>query len=300
MSRIEHYLGPLQDANRSDLERFEHSGLYIAERKKDGIWAMLAVAALRGRNTIQTRTGNFIDIPGLGRLDLRNIGSGTTLIGEPEIRTQAAKKRNAEVGFVRMWLHDIIMCRGMSLRDQPLEVRQHILRDQVWPMLSRDAQLRLPLVEQTTHGFVSFYDRALKEGDEGVVIKKLGTKYRSLRSDGKTEDWIRIKPWREVDYFVMHPAETASGDLTVQLGLWRNGRAVPILKYQLPGVRLIEGQLCLWDARRKIATPCEGMVITMRGREVMDSGALRHAQPLRWRDDKTAEMCNGYVKYVEM
>jgi ATP-dependent DNA ligase len=289
------------DANRSDLERFERSGLYIAERKKDGIWGQLGVEELqRSRNSLQSRMGQFIDVPGLERLDLRNIGRGTQLIGEPEIRTQAAKKRNAEVGFVRMWLHDIIMCRGMDLRNQPLEVRQHLLRDQVWPMLSDQAKLRLPLVEQTTTGFLEFYDQALRDGDEGVVIKKLGKMYKSGRSDGKTDDWVRIKPWREVDYVVMHAAETASGDLTVQLGLWRNGKIVPILKYQLRNVRLIDGQLVRWDARHKVATPCEGMVVTMRGREIMESGALRHAQFKCWREDKSADMCNGYVQYVEM
>jgi ATP-dependent DNA ligase len=167
-------------------------------------------------------------------------------------------------------------------------------------MLDQQMQRRLPLVEQATSDFVSFYDQALRDGDEGVVIKKLGTKYKTTRSDGKTDDWIRIKPWREVDYVIMHAAETASGDLTVQLGLFLNGKLVPILKYQLRDVRLLDGQLVRWDARRKTATPCEGMVVTMRGREIMESGALRHAQFKCWRDDKCADMCGGYVQYVEM
>ena len=37
----------------------------------------------------------------------------------------------------------------------------------------------------------------------------------------------------------------------------------------------------------------EGMVAEMYGREIMDSGALRHAQFLRYRKDKLAEDCTG-------
>jgi len=298
--RIDTYCGPLADGNRSDLEMLEARGHYLLQGKVDGWWGELGAGlASRDRHQLVSRAGLPIEGTGLNELDLGPIGQGTRVVVEVDHGTEAANERITKLGYVRAPMHDLLWFKDHDLRDMPYHMRWELLRDAIWPMLPEEAQRRLPLVECTDHNFTQFYDRILAEGGEGVVAKDINSVYSSRDSNGKTPHWIRVKPWRTVDYFVVCDARTDGGSLTVQLGLMRNGKPEPILKYQLKDVRLVDGQL-MRVVNGKAAMPAIGQVVEMRGRELFKSGSLRSAQPVRWRDDKTAEMCTGLVEFMEL
>jgi hypothetical protein len=294
--RIDTYCGPLLDGNRSDLAKLEKRGIYFLQGKIDGCWGELGVGL--DSHQLVSRTGLPITDTGLNDLDLGPIGEGTRLVMEVDRGTEAASERLAKLGYIRGWLHDILWFKDHDLRDMPYHMRWELLRDAIWPLLPEEAQKRLPLVECTDHNFTAFYDRILANGGEGVVAKDINSVYSSRDSNGKTPHWIRVKPWRTVDYFVICDARTDGGNLTVQLGLMINGKPTPILKYQLPDVSLVNSKL-VRKVNGKLVSAI-GQVVEMRGRELFKSGALRSAQPVRWRDDKTAEMCTGLVEYMEL
>lgn len=282
--RTTHYLGPLIDVGRDKLNDLEIRNCFVIQRKKDGEWGELHT----NKKTLLSRTGNSITGTGLTSIDLRRLGD-TILIGEVETLTEAALRRTHENGFVRMWLFDIILCQGHDLTQYSFRDRDEILRDIVWNLLPNSVQIRFPLVEQARSSFIRFYDNTLKDGDEGVVVKKLDSLYVPERSDGKTSAWYRAKPDRTADYVVMGPAKTSGGDLTAQLGIYRNGMLVPTIRVQLPGIRMLNGTL--YGNVSGDIKPIVGMVVTLLGREILKSGALRHGQFLRYRFDKLAQHC---------
>ena len=300
MGRIQTYVGPRLDANCSDIATFQGRGDFVCERKVDGVWGELSCRDMR--LSIVSRTGGTISGTKLENENLSVFGPNFDLVGEVEITTQVSCKVNIEVGYVRMWLHEFTGCQGTDLRTRDTEVRQHLLRGQFWPKLGKRAKSRFPLVEQAgdDEDWTEFYDRIIAEGGEGVVIKKIGVPYRSSRSDGKSNDWIRVKPQREVDFVAMGPDETSGGDLTIQLGLWDGSKLVRKQNYQLPTARMKDGLLVYRNPATDTWEPLVGQAVTMVGREVFDSGSLRSAVFKCWRSDKTPEMCDGTATFMEL
>lgn len=294
LQRTNRYLGPMIDANRSDLAQFEARNCFVAEEKIDGNWGELRA----NDSQVLSRTGIPFNDTGLEKLNLKRLGE-TILICEVERQTEAAIKRNHEFGYVRFWLFDILMCKGHDLSQYDTKSRGEILREIVWSVLPSDVQLRMPCVAQARSGFIKFYDHIVKNGGEGVVLKLQKAQYKSQRSDGKTSDWIRIKPHRSVDYVIIGPAKTAGGDLTAQLGLYIDGKLEPIIKYQLiPGLCMKEG--VLMGLVEGVLQPIVGMIIELRGRELLSSGALRNGQMKCYRFDKYPQDCTGVVEYEEL
>jgi ATP-dependent DNA ligase len=292
MARISWYCGPDVYLKRSDLIKLEEQNKFVAEIKKDGFWVAMHVDGNGpGKHRFESRAGKPFsgsDINGLATLDLADLGGPTVLIGELEAGTEAALAEQKKVGFRRIWLHDIALCRGNDLRKVPVQQRQAILRKSIWPFLPANTQLRLPLIPQRFHKFTEFYDEVIAAGGEGLVLKRLDVAGWSHKSDGKSPYWFRIKPKRTVDYVVMGPDKTESGALNAQLGLYIKGKLTQILKYQLPRLALL--------SNGKLAE--ENLVVEMVGYEIFRSGALRSAQFVRWRPDKTPDMCVGIVSVM--
>jgi len=294
VDRIQWYCGPRLDGVLADLQDLEDQGNRVAERKKDGRWCGLYVDYFKScKHKFESRAG--IDhedslLLGLNNLDLGDLGKDTILVGELEAGTTAANIRFSRLGYRRIWLFDVVCLRGHDLRHMVLRDRRILLRETIWNMFPAKTQQRLPLVEDSEDNFVDFYKRTLEDGDEGVVIKRLDISGWSYRSSGKTDHWVRVKPTRTIDYAVIGPDKTDGGDLTANLGLWENGKLRKVLKYQLPQMTLLpNGHLAE-----------EGRVVEMYGRELFESGSLRSAQFLRWRDDKTPDMCDGTINMVSL
>ena len=284
MERSRWYIGPKVSGDINDLSHFESKGNYTAECKHDGEWCAIHVDFYgTNKHKFESRSGlehEPGDIGGLVNLDLGVLGKGTVPVGELEAGTEAACKRYAALGFRRFWLYDIICVRGNDISSMHYIDRRTLLRETVWSMIPISSKRCIHLVEFTDKNFLAFYEACLKNGDEGVVIKRLNVSGKTGRSSGKTDDWIRVKPDRNMDYVVMGPDKTDGGDLTAQLGLYKNGKLTKVIKYQLPEMHLVNGRLLE-----------EGRVVEMVGQEIFKSGAMRGARFNRWRTDKTKEMC---------
>jgi ATP-dependent DNA ligase len=151
-------------------------------------------------------------------------------------------------------------------------------RRELLSMAFPDPTTRVSLVRSKSVGFRAFFDEVDKAGGEGLVLKKFVRPYRAHTSDGKTEDWIRCKRFRYVDYVVMEIGKSDGGSPNLQVGLVVNGRLQRVATIK----NLPEGL----DYRSLV-----GRVVECKGAEVHESGALRHGHYERTRDDKEPTDC---------
>ena len=79
---------------------------------------------------------------------------------------------------------DLLELNGEDLRTQPLEVRKHKLAK-----LLRRAHSTITLNQHYEGDGAAVYKHACALGCEGIVSKRLGSPYRS----GRTEYWVKIK-----------------------------------------------------------------------------------------------------------
>ena len=79
---------------------------------------------------------------------------------------------------------DLLELGGNDLRGEPFEVRKATLGS-----LLRGCQPGLRLTEHLSHPGDLVFCHACKMGLEGIVSKRLGSRYRS----GRTKDWLKFK-----------------------------------------------------------------------------------------------------------
>lgn len=294
-ARTSLYAGPLSEAKRRDLPSLERKGEYVAERKKDGAWCALHVnVGGSDQHRFESRTGlefSGDQIAGLVDLDLKSLGSDTVLVGELEACSEVATERFKKRGHRKMWLFDVIADHGRDMRNETISSRRMFLRKVLWHRMSRIAQERLPLVEDHFDAFVAAYDAAIRDGDEGLVLKRLNSSCRPTRTDGKTPEMIRVKPWHTVDYVIVSPARTPLGELVAKLGLWSDGKVRTVIQCAVPDL-----EIEVVDGKEELKQ--RGQVVELYGRERFESGALRHASFRRWRPDKCPEDCEGDVSLL--
>ena len=281
--RVEWYFGPSGELTEEDLGVYERQGGWVLEPKYDGMWCALLVG--ENEHVLTSRDARTGPISGSNRGDLHLQPlpglAGTVLIGELEAATQASKEIVEARGFRCLRVFDIAKLNSVDLRDKPWSFRRALL-EELAPSLS-DRFLLTPYYER---GFVDFYRRFLEdENGEGVVIKKTTSTLRSKRSDGKTSDWLRCKRWFTRDYVLAGISKTAGGKYSApkKTGVWgfyRNGTLVPIIQAGCDASLLTEENV-------------GKLVAEFRGAAVFDSGALRHAQFVRVRHDKTPDLCTS-------
>lgn len=197
----------------------------------------------------------------------------TVLIGELESGTQASIVRNLKLSHKRVWAFDVIRLLGNDIKVLPYEQRRQLLE-----IALRHAPDGIKLVKRVTSGFSSFFQDVNRSGGEGLVLKRLGRKYAPQGADGKTDDWIRCKRFRYVDYVVTEIGKSAGGSPNFQVGLFVNNK--------LQRVATIKNIPDGLDYKALV-----GRVIECKGAEVHSSGALRHGHYERTRDDKVLEEC---------
>jgi hypothetical protein len=79
---------------------------------------------------------------------------------------------------------DLLELDGQDLRREPLETRKATLAS-----LLRGSLPGLRLNEHLAHAGESVFRHACKMGLEGIVSKRLGSRYRS----GRSKDWLKFK-----------------------------------------------------------------------------------------------------------
>ena len=85
---------------------------------------------------------------------------------------------------VLLFAFDLLELNGQDLRREPLETRKATLAS-----LLRGSLPGLRLNEHLTHDGESVFRHACKMGLEGIVSKRLGSRYRS----GRSKDWLKFK-----------------------------------------------------------------------------------------------------------
>lgn len=268
------YLGPKIQIQPTDLDKYEATGQYAAEEKHDGHWAEVTTDLTGKIIKITGRSGNTFSGANVEGLIGFNTGlAASTLICELEAGTEAATKRNGHLRHRRLWVFDVVRLLDHDTKMLPYEKRRELLE-----IAFKDDTMRVRLVRRVTSNFRAFFDEVSKVDGEGLVLKRLGRTYKSYSSDGKTDEWIRCKRFRFVDYVVTDIGKSEGGSPNLQVGLFIDGK--------LQRVATIKNLPNGLNYRALV-----GKVVECKGAEVHESGALRHGHYERTRDDKEPEEC---------
>ena len=289
--RTSTYLGPGLDIEVSDLSSYEGHG-YVAESKVDGMWCELTVGdPANGKPhglTSRDATTEPLSGSNLGDVHLQPIPlpQGSIIVGELEAATEWATDQVKLRGFRRLHLFDIVRIGNQDLYNLEKYQRDIQVNDLLAKLHldKRSDESRFVRVPAMYEGFEKFYHKAVEQGYEGIVLKPTKSIYRTTRSDGKTKSWVRCKRIVTGDYVLCGIESTPGGKYsapkpTGAWGLYVHGVLTEVMRAAAPGSCMLQ--------RENIGK----LVVEFKGWAKFRSGALRHAQAVRVRTDKTARMC---------
>ena len=110
-------------------------------------------------------------------------------------------KGMAEQIPVRVFLFDLLWIDGEDMTDKPLENRRAKLMELIQGS-------RFDFVHWASGNFESFYKQALKDKQEGIMVKDLDSKYIAGKRVGY---WYKVKPEKETLDVVITAAEYGEG-----------------------------------------------------------------------------------------
>lgn len=280
MGRIKEYIGPHIQITPDELPKYEKQGCWVAEDKRDGAWACMTTDESGIVRHINGRSGASFDGDSIQGIKGLNINlPNSILIGELEAASQAATKLNKLHGFRRIHIFDAIQVKGQDTTILSCDLRRKLILaiNQEIFLKEKNISKRIMIVRQSNKNFVDFYNHVMSGGGEGLVLKKVNSIYKSHRSSGKVDFWIRAKEERFIDVFVMSHKLSQKGLDQLEVGIWDNDR-----------LKRIQTILC---PKGYAPEDLIGKVVEIRGAEMMESGAIRHGRFERIRHDKTKTMC---------
>ena len=195
---------------------------------------------------------------------------------------------------IRPFFFDLLLHEGDSLIETPTSQRLARL-DAVVPEELRVRRLVTDSVEEAQ----SFFDQAVVDGQEGVILKRLDAAYDAGR---RGSAWVKVKPRHTLDLVVL-AVEWGSGRRqgwlsNIHLGA-RQGDGFVMLGKTFKGMT---DEMLAWQTERFLGleTSREGHVVHLRPEQVVEIAfdglqrstrypgglALRFARVLRYRDDK--------------
>lgn len=294
--RVPWYMGPSGEMNPAKLNDYDNQLGWLAQQKHDGMWAMLTVGRpAEGRpNVFKSRDARTPACSGSGVEGLAdftlNLPEGTILVGELGAVSQADREAQfARLGHRTFHVFDVVRFgEEQDLRDKTTRERLMTLEGMMIAVHQDPAAVaRFVLVETHFFGFAALYERVMAENGEGVVLKRCDSLYRTTRSDGKTDQWLRCKKLLTDDYvligFAMTPGgKTSAPQKTGVWGLWDStkNKYVPVLKSGTAD-----------NASLLVDENVGRLVAEFKGYERFSSGALRHAGFVRTRPDKQPGEC---------
>jgi len=174
----------------SSAERLPAGPDWIHEIKHDGYRLM----ARRDSAGIRLLTRNGHDwsprypliLEAINRLKVRSclIDGEAVACDENGLAVFERLRRKREGRHVFLYAFDLLELNGTDLRREPLVVRKATLAS-----LLRGCLPGLRLNEHLAHDGESVFRHACKMGLEGIVSKRLGSRYRS----GRSKDWLKFK-----------------------------------------------------------------------------------------------------------
>jgi bifunctional non-homologous end joining protein LigD len=270
-------------------------GTWTMEPKYDGIRVLAHVKD--GEVDFFTRTGNKQNgkLPHVEAELLAAFPANTWLDGEVVqfgengtqvwggaqscIGSSVAKAAIASVNCTYV-VFDCMAYDGLDIRPLPLEGRRQVLDTH----LSEEGEYIMASPQFDPQD--TLYDMWLERGYEGAMVKRLDSAYSS---GVRSKNWIKLKANDLADVVVMgyKPGESSFAGM---IG------AVEFGQYDDQGNLVNRGRCSGMDmaTRRDITanqTEYIGRVFSCSYMTIMPSGALRHPQFKKWRDDKPAEDC---------
>ena len=211
---------------------------------------------------------------------------------------------------LKLWIFDVLYLNGIDLLDQPYRVRRKKLEEIV------DRRYLTPMiVTSDPDEVVKFLERAIREGHEGLMIKKLDSPYRPGRRE---KLWLKLKPAENLDLVIV-AADWGHGRRTGWLSNYHLAAYNPetggfeVVGKTFKGLTDDEFE---WMTKRLLELKLEddGYTVKVRPKIVVEvayneiqrspkyrSGyALRFARIIRIRDDKRPEEADTIQKIREL
>jgi DNA ligase-1 len=192
---------------------------------------------------------------------------------------------------------DVLHVDGRDLVDAPLRERLAVLDEVAGPHTVRR------LLTSDADEATEFFAGALREGQEGVVVKSLDTPYAAGR---RGAGWVKVKPRQTLDLVVL-AVERGSGRRQGWLSNIHLGARDPQGGFVMLGKTFkgMTDEMLEWQTTRfrELEVEDDGWVVTVRPEQVVEIAfdglqrstrypgglALRFARVLRYRDDKSAD-----------
>jgi len=211
---------------------------------------------------------------------------------------------------LKLWIFDVLYLDGVDLLDQPYRVRRKKLEEIV------DRQYLTPMIiTSDPDEVVKFLERAIREGHEGLMIKKLDSPYRPGRRE---KLWLKLKPAENLDLVIV-AADWGHGRRTGWLSNYHLAAYNPETGgFEVVGktFRGLTDDEFEWMTKRLLELKLEddGYTVKVRPKIVVEvayneiqrspkyrSGyALRFARIIRIRDDKRPEEADTIQKIREL
>jgi ATP-dependent DNA ligase len=162
----------------NEVKSYDKKTDWIAERKKNG-WRCLAIMREDGLKLWTRRNTLIPDLLPLTREMLHNLPVGTMLDGElMEKRTKDIKDQ--------YYCFDILYLEGQPLMSLAWKDRRKYLESLI--------DIGLDISSPISLGKSLLYDQAIGDGDEGIVMKNINSKYMvDLKSCPHNPYWIKAK-----------------------------------------------------------------------------------------------------------
>ena len=226
-----------------------------------------------GQWAIYSRTGKMKDD---GVLEDRTLDA--VLLGEFMFGSHWGHKMGKNRNF---YIFDCIEMNGMDLTDMTLDSRLTFATEMFHRLVGELPFMRR-LDTYETHEWKRLWDEYILEyGYEGLVFKDSTSKYHDKNA------WARMKAVVEIDYICTGFRDADEG--TKYVGMVGSVLGTLIDK----DVTVTVGGLT--EVERKLFTKMPemyvGQVFTAKGNNWYPSGAIRHPQFQRWRNDKDPEDC---------
>jgi DNA ligase 1 len=286
------------------------AGTFAVDAKLDGIRIQVhkhgdeVSVFTRSLDEIGARLPDVVEATrSLPATDLILDGEALTLdeTGRPRPFQETASTTATHAGTtgIRPFFFDLLLHEGDSLIEAPTSERLDRL-DAVVPEPLRVRRLVTGSIEEAQE----FFDRAVAEGQEGVIIKRLDAPYDSGR---RGSAWVKVKPRHTLDLVVL-AVEWGSGRRqgwlsNIHLGA-RDPEGGPDHEFVMLGKTFkgMTDEMLAWQTERflELETSRSSHVVHLRPEQVVEIAfdgiqrstrypggvALRFARVLRYRDDK--------------
>lgn len=234
----------------------------------------------------------------------KGFGSCGSAMGSGVENSLAWQKEN---GLVRFKVFDIVRSEtNLEIYKMPY-VERHSLLKAMFKGLAEYIEVPDLVVEVDKKK--ELYEKVIKRGGEGVILKKLDSIYEFKRS----KNWIKVKKVKTYDVVIMgfedaHEWYAEPGEEGADGFLYLDGKKTKYFEKGWIGA-IVYG---LWDKKKNEVVKvgrCSGMddevremlsnnrkkyvgtVIEIKANERMPTGGFRHPRFIRFRDDKSPHQC---------